>query len=58
MMIHLRGSVPTPFGKIDVMWRKKDNQYEINIVSPEKIKKVIASEKTETYEKHITYRLS
>ena len=39
---YAKGSVPTPFGKIDVMWRKKDNQYEINIVSPEKIKKVIA----------------
>lgn len=52
---YAKGSVPTPFGKIDISWQKKDNKYEVNVVSPKEIKKIIVLNGTETYDEHVTY---
>lgn len=52
---YAKGSIPTPFGNIDISWQKKNNKYEVNIVSPKEIKKIIISNNTETYDDDITY---
>ncbi len=52
---YAKGSVPTPFGKIDISWRKQDNKYEVKVMSPKEIKKIIVSENTQTYDENVTY---
>ena len=52
---YAKGSVPSPFGNITVSWYKKGGGYEVNVVSPHEIKKIVASENITTYDEELSY---